>query len=136
MENNEYAKRLEKKLIDQFKKNFFEKFNYQPLVITQTENTLPWMPIEKLKDLCVPYEPGMCGVSRKREAVDMRAIFCYLAKSMKYTLKKIGEQIGARDHTTVRYNVIIFYKMMETSEGFQSKFLQILEELKEKANEK
>lgn len=136
MENSEYAKRLEKKLIDQFKKNFFEKFNYQPLVITQTENTLPWMPIEKLRDLCVPYEPEMCGVSRKREAVDMRAIFCYLAKSMKYTLKKIGEQIGARDHTTVRHNVIIFHNMMETSEGFQSKFLQILEELKEKVNEK
>jgi chromosomal replication initiator protein len=85
----------------------------------------PFLPTHFGKRLTLPSK------SRKREVVELRMMFCFLARSMKYKLGTIGELLGARDHTTVIHNVSTFLNLMETDEQFRSKFQVILNHIKQ-----
>jgi hypothetical protein len=136
-----YAARLEKKLVEDFKQKFQEKLGYIPVVLTKitTEGFyIPTMTLDELVDYFdpfLPYEFGkklaIASKSRKRELVEVRMMFCYLARSMKYNLGTIGQKIGGRDHTTVIHGINTFINLIETSESFREKFQQILNHIKE-----
>jgi chromosomal replication initiator protein len=63
--------------------------------------------------------------NRMREIVELRSIFCFFAKNMKYSLKNIGFHLGERDHTTVIHGLKSFRDLLETNEGFRQKYLTI-----------
>lgn len=137
-----YASILEKKLIDEFKAKFREKIGYQPIVLTKVtvddEHSIPLMPLDQLADYFTPFLPTQNGrvlplfaKSRKRELVELRMIFCTLARSMKYTLVSIGEYIGGRDHTTVLHAVSTFNNLVETNEAFRDQYMKILTYIKQ-----
>ena len=132
MDPKQYELRLEKKIVEQFREHFFDKFGYYPLVITKTKSLLPVIPLDELRDYVLPFAPGLCTEDRSRQSVDMRMVYCFLARGMGYKLKEIGSYIGDRDHTTVRRSVIIFSDLMESDENFKSKFSEVLESIKEK----
>ena len=132
MDPKDYEVRLENKLIEEFKKTFFDKFDYHPIVITKNRNLIPNMSLEKLRNLILPFAPNLCSYDTNRHVVDMRMIFCFLARGMRYSLKEIGSYIGGRDHTTVRYNVISFNNIIDTNEDFRHKFLEVIESIKQK----
>lgn len=137
-----YAARLEKKLIDQFIENFEEKLGYKPIVITKTsgltsDDSIPMMSLDSLKEHFTPFLPTVYGKVRSlsckeriREAVELRNIYCYLAKKMGYSLKEIGRTIGKRDHTTVIHNIRSFNNLMETNEMYREKYIMILNHIK------
>lgn len=137
-----YAARLEKKLIDQFLENFNEKLGYKPVVISKstglnTDDTLPLMSLESLKEEFKPFLPIVYGKVRDltckdrfREVVELRNMFCYIAKKMGYSLSSIGQSIGKRDHTTIIHNIRSFNNLMETNQTYREKYMSILKHIK------
>lgn len=137
METVSYATKLEKKLITEFKDLFYEKMGYYPIVLTtsktQGDTSIPIMSLQTLKKMFEPFLPEKFGslVSlesklRVREIVELRCIYCHMAKSMKYNLKAIGDFLGNRDHTTIIYNINAFSNLVETNEAFRLKYFTIL----------
>jgi hypothetical protein len=138
-----YASNLEKKLIDEFKQKFKEKLGYQPVVLTRVVLTndfsIPLMSMDELKECFSPFTVEEYGKkidlfskSRKREVVELRMIFCFIARQMQYTCSSVGKYVGNRDHTTVLHNVATFKNLIETSEVFREKYTQILNHIKQK----
>lgn len=140
-ESRMYAAHLEKKLIDEFKERFLEKIGYEPVILTRIETneySIPVMSLQQLEEYFEPFLPSQYGKkltlfskSRKRELVELRMMFCYIARSMKYKLTAVGQFMGGRDHTTVMHNIATFQNLMETNELFRFLFLEILKYIKE-----
>lgn len=126
----------ESRIIEQFKQSFFERFGYYPVVISKVENALPVMPLDELVERFLPYAPELCSPSRSRAATDTRSMFCFLARNMKHTLNSIGERLGRRKHSTVKNCLQTFHDLIETSEAFQSQYLQIVGEIKKQLENK
>lgn len=144
MNQQDYASRLEKKLIDQFKEDFFKKFEYYPVVLTKInlvmdeENSYPLMSLEQLESYFTPFLPvkhskiiQLKHKIRIREITELRSIFCYLARNMKYSLKTIGEYLNGRDHTTVIHSINTFKDLIETCGTFREKYYRVLDHIKQ-----
>lgn len=131
-----YATTLEKKLISEFKEKFKFKMGYEPIVITNIAvngqgyrlMTLP--ALESQFESFLPVQFGrklaLTKKCRKRELVELRMMFCFIARTMKYTYAAIGEYLNGRDHTTVIHNINTFQILLETSESFREKYNEIL----------
>lgn len=129
----------EKKLIAEFKENFYKTFGYYPLVFTRNENAIPYMSLEELKKYFEDLDIDIVARGSKKGSIDGRCIFSYIAKEMDYTLAEIGRHMGNRDHTTVRHTLTTFHNMIDTQEGFKSRFEEVylaIKERKEKENGK
>jgi hypothetical protein len=140
MDSKSYAAMLEKKLITEFKSVFYNKLGYYPTVITQmytSENAeIPIMSLEMLEDNLKPFMPVffdkptcLQSRSRNRPLVELRNIFCLLARQMGYSLTVIGKFLG-KDHTTVIHAITACKNLLETCEPFQHKYTSILKTLK------
>jgi hypothetical protein len=130
MKKEEYSRMLENKLVEEFRRTFQEKLGYKPIIITRSTEDIPSVSLETLDEIFeefIPEGEDLKSMSRKREIVDLRAIYCYFAKNMNYSLKTIGNHLGNRDHTTVIHNIDIFFSQIETN-----KFLVIYQAIKEK----
>jgi chromosomal replication initiator protein len=58
--------------------------------------------------------------SRKREIVNGRFIFCGIMKEyFGYSLKKIGEFVGGRDHTTIIHSIETYHDRYQTEEHYR-----------------
>jgi hypothetical protein len=141
METIQYAAKLERKLVEEFKALFREKVGYTPLVFTKHDKDaaeIPLMSLEELDQHFQRFLPVKFGdrvplqtKRRMREIVELRSIFCHLAKNMKYSLCTIGTHLGGRDHTTVIHGLRIFRDLMDTNDSFRQKFLMIHKHIKE-----
>lgn len=142
METTVYANKLEKKLITEFKDLFYEKMGYYPIVVTtskiQGDTSIPVMSLQSLKKMFDPFLPKkfdqiipLESKLRERDIVELRSIFCHMARSMKYNLTAIGELLGNRDHTTIIHNVNAFSDLVETNESFRLKYFTILKYIRE-----
>jgi hypothetical protein len=141
MDSKTYAEQLEKKLIDQFRENFFEKLGYYPTVMTgakvSSDIVIPFMHLSTLKECFDPFLPEIGGFtynldsrSRCRELVELRSIYCYLGRQMRYSLDTIGKSVGDRDHTTVINSLRNFNDLMDTDEQFRQKYSAIVTYIK------
>lgn len=142
METTVYANKLEKKLITEFKDLFYEKMGFYPIVVTtskiQGDTSIPVMSLQSLKKMFDPFLPKkfdqiipLESKLRERDIVELRSIFCHMARSMKYNLTAIGELLGNRDHTTIIHNVNAFSDLVETNESFRLKYFTILKYIRE-----
>jgi len=139
-----YAYNMEKKLITKFRSEFHEKMGYYPIVIGKENlptNDTGIISLKDLKDVFIPFLPMRYGrqlhlhnKSRQRDLVELRNIYCFMAKRMKYSLKTIGHSIGNRDHTTVIHNLRSFADRMDTEETFRAKYQMIDRHLRETLN--
>lgn len=135
MTTTDYRKKMENELIRQFVNTFYEKIGYRPIVITEKnigENGLIVLTLNELEEYFTPYLPTIFGKkvklgakNRKRSIVELRCIFFFIAKSMKYTLTSIGAYLR-RDHTTVLHNIVTFKNLYETDEKFKMKYINII----------
>jgi hypothetical protein len=128
---------MEKKLIDNFKSRFFEKMGYYPGVITRSmderdKEALPTITLQELEEQFKPFLPRYNGStthlkarSRKKEIVELRHMFCYMARKLGYSLCTIGEYLAGRDHTTVMHSVTTFQNLFETDESFRNRYKMI-----------
>jgi hypothetical protein len=142
MDTNSYRAVLEKKLISEFKDLFYEKMGYYPIVLTTSKvqgiKLIPVMSLESLRKMFDPFLPTkfkkvipLESKLRDRTIVELRSMFCYMARTMRYNLSEIGEFLGKRDHTTVIYNIKIFNDLVETNDSFRLKYFTILKYIRE-----
>ncbi len=141
MDCKNYAMKLEKKLIDEFKENFFEKVGYYPTVLTRVQIDgdvyVPVLPLSRLKDYFDPFLPEPFGFklmldarSRVRELVELRNIYCHIARLMGYSFSTIAKSLG-KDHTTIIHNVESFRDLLDTDDAFRQKYSTILSHIKQ-----
>lgn len=146
MTTKTYATKMEQKLVDEFKQKFFEKMGYSPVVITrvtiEADSHIPVISLQQLAECFTPFLPTRYGKvltlktkARYREIIELRNIFCAIARNLKYTYSIIGQELGNRDHTTVIHNIQSFRNLIETDAAFKQKYLTILKYIKEKYNE-
>ena len=142
MKSLAYTAKLEKKLITEFKDLFYEKLGYYPIVLSthqiQGDTTIPIMSLESLKKMFDPFLPlrfhgpiPLESKLRERDIVELRSIFCHLARTMRYNLTSIGHFLGNRDHTTIIHNVNAFSDLVETNEAFRLKYFTILKYIRQ-----
>lgn len=142
MEITDYAYQLEKKLVDKFKQDFYKKFDYYPVILTKAnalvEERSQLMSLEELKEYFTPFLPTRNGKTipldkkcRIREITELRSIFCYIARTMSYSLKSIGEFLAGKDHTTVIHSIKCFNDLNETSDVFNEKYTMIVNYIKQ-----
>jgi len=145
MNPTQYAAKLEKKLIEEFKANFYNKIGYQPIVLTKIEDKendgyIKLMTLDHLKELFKPFLPYKFGKQlnieckhRYREIVELRVIYSFIARRMNYPFKTIGISIN-RDHTTIIHSCETFIDLSETCDAFREKYLMILDYIKKETN--
>lgn len=72
-------------------------------------------------DECMVSVGDIIDKTRKKEVVNGRFIFCGIMKDyFGYSLKKIGEYVGNRDHTTVIHAVEKYHDRYENEEHFRN----------------
>lgn len=137
---------LENKLIEKFREEFYEKLGYYPTVITKTINKgqqeFKMMSLKELKTYFDPFLPVIYGKrtpldskSRKRELVELRHIFSYIARKMGFSLLTIGQFLNNRDHSTIINNLRVFDNLIQTDPDFREKYNIILQYIKTKKHE-
>ena len=77
----------------------------------------------------LPTIPSLRSVSRKRELVNLRKIYCLLAKKAGYTATSIGNEIGERDHTTVLYNINTAKHHLKNEVDFQNLYFEVQQKI-------
>lgn len=146
---SDYEEKLERKLIQEFKKLFEDKMGYQPIIITKNfkelgpDSIIPkdirYVSLNILKNWFNELLPTINGKlinlesnRRYKEVVELRMFFCFIGKSLGYSLKAIGRHIGNRDHTTIIHNLITFRNRMETDPYFQERYKMVLNHIQQK----
>lgn len=130
----------EEKLIKDFKKRFYRKMGYLPIVIGTTERVkkdAPFMKLEELESYFEPFLPSLRNgkvlrinaKQRNREVVDLRIMFSYLARTMGYSLCEIGRYTN-KHHSTVINHLDVFKALIETSDKFREKYKTIIKHIK------
>ncbi len=68
--------------------------------------------------------------SRKRDLVDLRSMFCYIAVSMNFTLVSIARFIN-RDHTTIIHLKRKAEDLLKVDPAYRSRYNYILDNIKQ-----
>lgn len=74
-------------------------------------------------------ERNLKVISRNRELVNLRKIYCVLAHKAGFSLREIGEFLNGRDHSTVIHNIEKARDHIETEETFKNLFHWIQKDL-------
>lgn len=136
----DYKKKLESQLIKEFLDKFYEKVGYYPTVITDnniTDDGVIVLTLPELEEYFKPYLQSRTGRNirlgskdRTRYLVELRCIFFFIGRSMRYGLKQLGRYLGDRDHTTVIHGVTTFKNLYDTDPAFRSKYYIIINQIK------
>jgi len=139
MDTTDYKNKLEQRLIREFLEKFYDKLGYYPTVVTNTndEGGVKILTLNQLESYFQPFLPSIFGKKvalsnkhRARPLVELRFIFFYIARQMKYTLEEIGFHVGKRDHTTVLHGLRTFRNLYETDVKFRSTYDTIIKNIK------
>lgn len=150
--SKQYMRTLEERLINKFKKEFFEKIGYTPHVIAlnQNKSDTPVIELQQIIDSVNTVMESKFGnvrvnnkliritsFLRSREATEYRFIYFKLAREMGYSYKEIGralktDKTDGYDHTTVIYGVNTFNDLLGTSEKFALKYQEVVDFIKDK----
>jgi chromosomal replication initiator protein len=77
--------------------------------------------LQIIADECMVSVADIVDKTRKREVVNGRFIFCGIMKDyFGYSLKKIGEYVGDRDHTTIIHAVEKYHDRYENEDHFRN----------------
>ena len=77
--------------------------------------------LQIIADECMVSVGDIIDKTRKREVVNGRFIFCGIMKDyFGYSLKKIGEYVGDRDHTTIIHAVEKYHDRYENEDHFRN----------------
>ena len=130
---------LERNLIKEFLDKFYDQVGYYPTVLTKRENRDEFkiLTLRELEDYFNPFLPRLYGkilnlgnTTRIRPLVELRFIFFFIARQMRYTFLEIAQYIGKKDHSTVIHGVAIFRNLYETDILFRQKYQAIINIIK------
>jgi len=134
-------KNEETEFIHQFMEEYYKKFEYYPTVIARDSTVeskegigvMNLNILENYFDSFLPYfyrqKVRLTDKCRRRELVELRTIFFFLARRMGYSLTNIGKYMK-KDHTTVVYGLKQFRNLYETDEMFRILYYKIVNHIK------
>lgn len=132
---SEYSVFMQKKMVTDFKNEFFRKFSYKPLIVIsvpEDDHLIPQMTLNELQlyfDNFLPIINNkkilLTSKRRFREIAELRFIYCFLSRQLGFRLKEIGRSLGNKDHTTIIHSLKTFTDLMETSENFKNKYFMV-----------
>jgi hypothetical protein len=137
-------KKIEHKLIQEFMNNFYEKVGYYPTVVTrensiENRDGLKILSLEELKECFEPFMPDYFGKKltlfskcRLRPLVELRFMFFFVARCMRYNLSDIGFYFNKMHHTSIIHGITTFRSLYETNENFKNRYHQIINHIKQK----
>lgn len=137
---------IERTLIHDFMENYRKEMGYYPTVITresviENKEGIKLLSLNELSNYFDDFLPKLYNKvlplnskSRNRYIVETRFMFCYIARSMKFTLSDIGRFLN-RDHTTVMHALSTFNNLYQTDEMFREKYNNIVNHIKQKQHE-
>jgi len=77
--------------------------------------------LQIIADECMVSVGDIVDKTRKREVVNGRFIFCGIMKDyFGHSLKKIGEYVGNRDHTTINHAVEKYHDRYQNEDHFRN----------------
>lgn len=144
-----YEEKLEYKLIGEFKRLFYRKMGYEPVVISRNhieidpknEKKYELRPVnlrilkqwfDEISMSRDDYKKTSIETKRRnREIVQLRMTYCFIAKAMGYSYVKIAKSLG-RDHSTIIHNVNNFKNLLETNIQIRNLYKEVLDYIKEK----
>lgn len=136
---------LEKRLIEDFRQDFFSQLGYFPIVSTEIRQKNLELPLLNLNDLeavfyiCFPEilnKPNLLKKKdRRRELVDIRCLFSHFARVMTYKLSVIGKFLGDKHHTTILHYTVLFQNQMDTNPYFVESYNKVYSYLKKVKDE-
>jgi chromosomal replication initiation ATPase DnaA len=101
--------------------NEFPNINVYQIKITEQEI------MQIVAEECEVTVDGIISLSRNREVVDARHIYCAAVMlRLKPTLEKIGQKISNRDHTTIRHALLKFMERYKYEEKYKNTSDRIL----------
>jgi len=118
-----YEEKLEYKLIGEFKRLFYRKMGYEPVVISRNHKEL-----DPTKD--GHYELKPVNLKSLREWFNEITPF-KSGERMGHSFVGIGRALG-RDHSTIMHNVQTTKDLLETNPQFRQIYSEIFEYIKEK----
>jgi len=131
--------KLQAKLIHNFQQDFKAKIGCMPIIYVPSH--LGYLSLNDLDECFKPFLPVLKGKPvplttqlRIRRLVELRAIYCNIAKKMNFTLKEIARHIKYADHSTVIHVLKLYKALMETDENFQNKVISIENHIKKMTN--
>jgi hypothetical protein len=147
-----YKRRLESKMIKEFKDEFKRKIGYEPQVLTMMEDysDIPNIPLLTLRDTIDEILFDMYGNKiflndiarlrnrcRKMELVNMRFIYFKIARMLGNTLDSVADSMATLksdryDHTTIMYGVEQFDNIISRDESFRDLYLSVVDKIKQK----
>lgn len=140
MTTTEYKKKIEDELVKNFLNEFYEKVGYYPTVIINRQvktKGSKLLTLSELETYFEPYLPTIFGKkmkltakSRSRPLPELRFIFFFIARTLRYGLLEIGQHVGKRDHTTVIHGLTTFKNLYETDDGFRNRYYDIINAIK------
>jgi chromosomal replication initiation ATPase DnaA len=149
---NLYRATLEKRLINKFKKDFFEKVGYIPNVISlaDDENNLPTIELSDLVKIInelMEEEFGdrminkklirITSILRAREVIDYRYIYYKIGRMMGYSLKQVAyalktDEGSVYDHTTVMNGIEKFDNLLGNNQKFALQYQRVFRTIRKK----
>jgi hypothetical protein len=143
-----YEEKLELKLIGEFKKLFHTKMGYTPVVITKNHKEIDpekkgpsdlkpvnLTTLKKWFEEITPLRHGsrmpLNSKNRYREIVQLRMMYCFIARMMGHSFVRIGKVL-CRDHSTIIHNVDTFKNLMETNPQFIELYKEVFQHIKQK----
>jgi len=103
------------------------------LLVDKIDKLLPLLTQEEIAVVVENYiqsgERNLKVVSRNRELVNLRKIYCLLAQKASYSLREIGAFLNGRDHSTVIHNIEKAKDHLQTEQAFKNLFHWIQKDL-------
>jgi hypothetical protein len=131
----------QKEMIKNFIEDFYKIHGYKPIVVSRTSE-VETMSLEQLKKCFTPFLPTLYKKTifletrcRIREIVELRQMYCYVARTMGYRLTDIGRSLKQADHSTAIHSIRAFRNFMDTDPKFKQKFTIIFNYIKQQSNE-
>jgi chromosomal replication initiation ATPase DnaA len=141
MTSVQYKRKLEAQLIKEFVQKFTDKIGYVPVILTDAtieEEKFRILTFEELDEIFEDFLPTLNNKkirlhykNRSHPIKFLRHIYCYIAKSMRYSLKSIGRHLGGRDHTTVIHSIRTFRDLYQTDDMFRDMYFKIIKKIKQ-----
>ena len=141
MTSGQYKRKLEAQLIKEFIEKFTDKIGYVPVILTDAtidDENFKILTFEELDEI---FEDFLPIVNNKKIRLQyknrchpikfLRHIYCYIAKSMRYSLKSIGAHLGGRDHTTIIHSIRTFRDLYKTDDMFRDIYFKIIKKIKQ-----
>lgn len=131
-----YAQKLSEKIINRFKKEYYDKIGLMPTVAVYGLDNID-LKMEEIEDVVNSFIPikyknlyTIKSPTRKRDILNLKKIFIKISRDeLKKKVKEIGRYLNGIDHSTVVVAYQVHHDLVETDENYKQLYENVLEKI-------